>query len=427
VSDTDEILTTKKSGWNTNLPHGINRLIKHPAWLSRQCSVPCENIKYKQWDLMRLNNNATISQTPHFVKCRTNIGKADELESNVLVMGGNEIHNYFNTFYKKLMFFDRDHPPSLPGAEWAIRLGASKTESQIFSTLTNEYDIYDYLGALIVRSGLLQLQPWIARDIKAFIQQYIPDLPLTQKYDSIHIRRGATSLTSIENDEAKRYVVKYWETKRGYYKCHESNPFLCVNYIPFVHYLRQYEDIPCNGDEDDSDKDEDSDNGEEEETEDNEKDIQETEDKDDDNNVRLVYIASDDRTEVQSEIEALPKDSDGYTLLPTTDEDRDMTSTSCHRFKFIFSSYIPQDRIAGTSSCEDRYQQNIAAVADLMILSKSNLFIGEYNSNWGRLIRTFRLRMNDKFKIFNGESLTYDSGEGMKVAWGNERQSPPGW
>ena len=62
-----------------------------------------------------------------------------------------------------------------------------------------------------------------------------------------------------------------------------------------------------------------------------------------------------------------------------------------------------------------------------MILAKSNLFIGEYNSNWGRLIRTFRLRMNDKFKIFNGESLTYDSGEGMKVAWGNERPSPPGW
>lgn len=32
-----------------------------------------------------------------------------------------------------------------------------------------------------------------------------------------------------------------------------------------------------------------------------------------------------------------------------------------------------------------------------MILTKSNTFVGEFNSNWGRIVRIFRTQLNDAF------------------------------
>jgi hypothetical protein len=35
----------------------------------------------------------------------------------------------------------------------------------------------------------------------------------------------------------------------------------------------------------------------------------------------------------------------------------------------------------------------------MMILTRSNTFVGEFNSNWGRIIRLFRTQLNDMYVI----------------------------
>ena len=53
---------------------------------------------------------------------------------------------------------------------WAIQLGATPYQANIFAyQLTNKSDIWDYVSALLGRSGLVTFQPWIARDVHEFI------------------------------------------------------------------------------------------------------------------------------------------------------------------------------------------------------------------------------------------------------------------
>ena len=40
------------------------------------------------------------------------------------------------------------------------------------------------------------------------------------------------------------------------------------------------------------------------------------------------------------------------------------------------------------------YARNIAAIADMIILSRADKFIGDYNSNWGRFIKIARSFLN---------------------------------
>ena len=50
----------------------------------------------------------------------------------------------------------------------------------------------------------------------------------------------------------------------------------------------------------------------------------------------------------------------------------------------------------------------------------------EYNSNWGRLVRLFRLRLNDTPRILNGARPVLQKGE-LKIAWGKKLPGPPGF
>ena len=94
------------------------------------------------------------------------------------------------------------------------------------------------------------------------------------------------------------------------------------------------------------------------------------------------------------------------------------------------------------------YKRNIHSIADLMILTKSNTFIGEFSSNWGRIVRIFRAQINDMYVIpekssswvarFFGSTANYNSKETMteppvlihdiRMAYGEEKAvPPPGW
>lgn len=370
----------RKVGWNPDFPRGLNRLVKHAEWLSRRCPVPCQGtFGYEDWDEFRLANNATEVPIPQELQCRNN---NDDKQTNVIVMGGQEVRDYFISHYKDKMIL-RIQPPSLPGAEWALRLGAAPHEARIFGSLTDRRDIWDYVSALMARSGVLRFQHWIARDVEIFIQKHT-ELPLDVPYDAIHVRRG----DKLESD-AKRHVIKHWRALDMYDEETKSMP---RNYIPFTHYLSQFDDLPC----------EDSEEG----------------------SPRLVYVATDDPIEILNEINDLPKDSKGNTLTSNAD------GVVCHKFQFVLSSFEQDvgfhiDAGGSKGACEDRYSRNIASVADLMILAKSNIFVGEFNSNWGRLVRSFRLSMNDSAKIMNGARPVLQ--REMRVAWGNLRPGPPGW
>ncbi|KAL7535059.1 hypothetical protein ACHAXR_006245 [Thalassiosira sp. AJA248-18] len=361
----------KRVGWNNDFPNGLERLIKHPAWLSRKCPVPCQDSHgYEQWEEARqANYNATEVPIPQQVTCQTN-GR----NTKVLVMGGPQVRDYFIDYYKDQMI-DRAQPPSLPGAEWALRLGAAPHEARVFGSLTDRYQLWDYASALMSRSGILRFQPWIARDVEAYIQDQT-ELPLDVPYDAVHVRRG----DKLKSD-ARRFVIKYWAGLNLY---DEESGETARDYIPFEHYLSEFNKVECTDEP------------------------------------RLVYVATDDPAEVKNEIAELPQDSEGYHT----------TKYGCHKFQFILTTYDSEvgyhiDAGASKANCEDRYARNIAGIADLMILTRSDIFVGEFNSNWGRLVRTFRLKVNDSAKVMNGARPVLE--RNMKVAWGNQRPGPPGW
>jgi hypothetical protein len=171
----------------------------------------------------------------------------------------------------------------------------------------------------------------------------------------------------------------------------EATGAMPTDYIPFRHYLRQYENVTGCAD-----------------------------------GPRTVYVATDDPDVVKAEIDDLPKDDDGHTLLFT-----EAGEPTCHRFRFVFSTYdaktgyhLHKGYAKGT--CEERYERNVASVADLMLLTRSDVAVVEFNSNWGRLVRTFRLRVNDSKRVMNGARPVLMKGE-MRIAWGKKLPGPPGW
>jgi hypothetical protein len=291
--------------------------------------------------------------------------------------GGRNIEVYpmdgadLRSFWDRIIFAqatDRTSPESHERAyNWAIRLGASHEEATYFSTLQPS-EISNFIGALVNRSGLLQFQPWIARDVAKYIQ--ISNLPLD--YDAIHVRRGDKLLA-----EAKKIVAMFW-TKRGYKK--NNMP---TNYIPFKHYLDLgYDGSACPMGQ----------NGKRLKT---------------NTPHKVVFVATDDPTTVQKEIEQMPKTRFGHTIL-----------NECQKARFVFSPVSKTTNsfhmtpcqnygsVCTDDDCSKRYERNIAAMADLMILTRSNKFVGEYNSNWGRLVKGFRTVFNPNYNgIIDGSPV----------------------
>jgi len=62
----------------------------------------------------------------------------------------------------------------------------------------------------------------------------------------------------------------------------------------------------------------------------------------------------------------------------------------------------------------------------MMISAKSDTFVGEFNSSWGRLVRMFRIQLKSEFDIETGEQSFGVVERKMSVAWGNENPLPPG-
>jgi hypothetical protein len=79
-----------------------------------------------------------------------------------------------------------------------------------------------------------------------------------------------------------------------------------------------------------------------------------------------VYIATDDMQTVQEEIKELPLSQ---------------------QRQFHFNPLMTTGHLNTLADSRDQYQHTIAAIFDLTVLTNAKVFVGEYNSNWGRWVR----------------------------------------
>ena len=54
--------------------------------------------------------------------------------------------------------------------------------------------------------------------------------------------------------------------------------------------------------------------------------------------------------------------------------------------------------------CGERYKQDVGALADLFMLRDSCYAVVSYNSNWGKLTRTLRSKLDEKSHLNRGNS-----------------------
>lgn len=356
---------------NTNMSNGLSRLIDHPTWLHSGCSIPkCH--EYRVWNQLSSKFNA------NGLSC---IDASSGREVNTIVARGSPIRGYMREMNNEMM---SNNNPEI-SLRWAMNLGASREEAQRFVRMRRANDKWDYVIGLMVKSGVLRLQPWIARDVQQFLQNVA--LPLDSVFDAIHVRRG----DKLES-ESRGPVVDYW-TKRGY-----TEKTMPLDFIPFSHYLtKTNNECPFDA------------NGE----------IGIIE--------HRVYVATDDPMVVKQEIDKLIADDRSSNAESTKDGVPTLIYNGCHQFKFYFNPTQDNSLHLGGDgertpidgdNCAARYHRNIASMVDFMMLARSQTFIGEYNSNWGRLLRVVRMRLTD----FEPFSALLD----IRVAWGRDTVSGPG-
>ncbi|CAJ1956857.1 unnamed protein product [Cylindrotheca closterium] len=258
------------------------------------------------------------------IPCRDRASETKNSSVSVLLLGGYALRQYF-----------RDEiQPQLDGAEnleeWGKRLGLENMEEiQLLHKDAKNNATHGSYRDRVMRliKPLVRFQPWIINDVKRLITNYSDNnntgAVRFQEMIGIHIRRGDKLKV-----ESRYWVEEYWR-KQGYLLKDEDD--MPVNYVPLTAYLQK---IPSPFFE---------------------------------SSIRHVYIATDDPTTVRNEIQTLP--------------DRD-------QWRFHFNPVATSSGHLNTlENCHDKYEHTIAAIFDLMVLESCSLFVGEYNSNWGRWIR----------------------------------------
>lgn len=357
-------------------PKSLERLIEHPQWLSRSCPMPCQQSlhqhkPHEDWMQVLRDNGSTPGRAAPEIQCMTfDRNGRHGRETNVMVIDGSTNMQSFHGHLREGMI-DRSTEEAVTHArDWAVRLGADADESQIFASLRDEGDIWDYVEALLARSGALKFRPWVARDAARLVRDAeARGLPFaTGNYDGVHVRRGDKLAR-----ESKMFVNEYWSHHP------DETP---TNYIPFRQYLAQFDNNDGTGE-----------NG-------------------GGCGLRVVYVATDDPAEVHSEIANLPKDSQGFSYLPGGND--------CRKFAFAFGEEMGgyHNLSYKRRGCAELYHCIVVGIADLIVLARSETFVGEYNSNWGRFIRVFRLSVNGITNVAEGGEPPVLERD-VRVAWGN--------
>jgi hypothetical protein len=356
--------TTETTG-TTPYPGGLSRLVNTPEWLTGKCALPCHKGTLEWLQVardLRQQVGTSGDQEQNFNKHLISCPSSDHTNSNVsvLVLGGYSLRRYFAQRVVPVL----SRPDAI--AVWGPRLGMTPSamkelralhsivghntskELNIHLQLHRQQDqqwAHEILGRLTGSvGGLIRFQPWIARDVQARLQAWENEAsglflsssssPPQHFYIGVHVRRGDKLLV-----ESKYWVDEYW--KRQERQHGNRTATTTPNFIPFSAYVDHIKAI----------------RGQEEKTQ-----------------PIHVYVATDDPVTVREEIATLPVDV-------------------VKRFWFWFHPTTePQAvvHIRDAVDCQDRYHRTVAAVFDLLLLTRSAVFVGEYNSNWGRLIQTHR-------------------------------------
>uniref|UniRef100_A0A7S1VDB7 Uncharacterized protein n=1 Tax=Grammatophora oceanica TaxID=210454 RepID=A0A7S1VDB7_9STRA len=148
------------------------------------------------------------------------------------------------------------------------------------------------------------------------------------------------------------------QDKQGYNKTHQP-----LNYIPLAHYLKQIDDS-C---------------------------------------PRTVYIATDDPITIREEIAAL-------------------NATSGFNFVLTPKPEASQGHVKTEKDCTAKYDKTISMVMDLYLLVHASVFVGEFNSNWGRLVTNLRVHFPDVDEPVMGTAKPRE----VRVAFGDVARDAPG-
>ena len=268
-------------------------------------------------------------------------------------MNAGAVRTSFDMYFKHRMV-DRSTPQSKVQAYgWAVRFGATKEEAEYFSNIMSPgvmgENIHKFISALANRSGLLTLQPWIVRDVIRYLQRSKLIIPSNNvRYDAIHVRRGDKLLK-----ESGAWVAQYW-TSRGY-----AVGKFPTNYIPFKHYIEmgwkeeEGGGLLCS-----------------------------TATPRTTTPPKSIFVATDDPTQVKKEISHLPQITTDLGsckerfVFPASSEATSFHVTPCRKYK----------KTCAGDNCHKRYQRIIAAVGDMMILSRADKLVCDYNSSWGCIL-----------------------------------------
>ena len=300
--------------------NGLNHLIQHPQWLSHGCPVPCQSsYDYAKWNDLRDTNiqweeeeeqqssNSNIDQQQqqqeqHQVTCHNDNNR----QATVFIVRLDDVSQHFTHLWHTQMSI---RPNYNNAYQWAINLGAKGHEARTFASLEHSNDIWDYATALMARSGMIRFQQSFASEIKTRIKS--STLPLNWPYTAISTYREEIAI--MENEEG---------TATSTANSNKRPRELLI-------YFQQLERVQCKI-----------------------------------SNSNVVYIATDDPSWVQDEIDIFLRGS----------------SPNCRNVQFILSNNNNNDVSAmikqGDDYCTQLHREKVNVMADLMILAKSETYVG---------------------------------------------------
>ncbi|KAL7522679.1 hypothetical protein ACHAWX_007708 [Stephanocyclus meneghinianus] len=287
---------------------------------------------------------------------------------------------------------------------------------------SHQYNVWNQMSGNFNPNGMLSHDSVSGRDVNVIVTRGSPlrgyfrqiSNEMVSASDPDASLRWAVNLGASQEEAARGdklisespgSVVHYW-TSRDF---SESN--IPLDYIPFEHYLKRWMSDECPVNE----------KGEIEMMKHN------------------VYVATDDPVVVKQEIATLMAVAHTAATAAVNNHNKNqhhdpqlqshpaLLFNGCHQLTFYFNpTQETSFHIAGTGertpiqgdTCQARYNRNIASIADLWMLARSRTFIGEFNSNWGRLLRVVRLRLTDVDPF----SVVLD----MRIAWGRDDVGRPG-
>jgi hypothetical protein len=326
--------------FHQDFPNGLSRLIDHPNWLSGGCPIPCQDTHtYDDWVQIVLSRKKSLDSSR--ITCHESHGR----QVDVIIAGGDMVRQTIQKYKDGFVSSE----------EWARRLGGTKEEARVFSKLYDDV-MWDYICGILNRVGIPRFQPWIGRDVQAFIDSLdiFQDNGSDVVYDAIHVRRGDKLIL-----EQRPLIESYWKSQ-GY----TDTTNLPQDYVPFSQYLTRFDKSECPVNE-----------------------VGEVIDL----RRHVVYVASDDPNIVQDEIARLPNhigdawnrvvwnDCHDLTffITPPANDDGVYHLNGGHEEERMIRGRMKRVWISDRSQddCHKRYRRSIASISDMMILSRSRILV----------------------------------------------------